>query len=217
VTRRLDFALYAITEKLYSRGRSLREMVEGCLRGGVSIIQLRDKEATTRDLVQNALELSGLTRAYSVPLLINDRVDVALAASANGVHLGRDDMDPGTAREILGPESIIGKTVRNASEAIEAESEGVDYVAAGSIYRSKTKEAQVIGLEGLRGICDATSLPVVAIGGIGLGNLKELFDSGACGVAAAKELLDFPDIEGRVREFRLEIERLALESAREKK
>lgn len=217
MTGSLDLLLYAITEKRYSRGRPLAEMMEPCLKGGASLIQLRDKKATTRELVDEALELRGLTRAYSVPLIINDRVDVALASSADGVHLGKDDMDPSTARKLLGPGKIIGMTVRNVDEARDAERQGVDYIAAGSIYESETKKAEIIGLEGLRDILNSTSLPVVAIGGIRPENLNEIFDMGASGVALAKELLESEDIEEKVRSIRVLIEELIPEMARRRK
>ena len=209
MARRLDLVLYAITEKKYSRGRSFKELMESCLKGGASVVQLRDKDASTRELVSEAIELRNLTRDYSALFIVNDRIDVTLAASADGVHLGSDDMEPTLARNLLGPEKIIGKTVRNVEEAGEAELQGVDYVSAGSIFKSETKDAPVIGLQNLRDICKATSLPVVAIGGIKLENIESIFASGASGVAVAKELLDSADIEEKARSLRAVIDQLS--------
>lgn len=208
--RRLDLLLYIITESKYSRNRSLEELIEPCLKGGASVIQLRDKSATTRSLVEKALRLRGLTLKYSALFIVNDRVDVALVSSADGVHLGADDMSPDLAREVLGPGRIIGKTVRTRSEALVAASEGVDYVAAGSVNRSKTKSTQVIGLEGLKEVCSATSLPVVAIGGLTLEDLPAVFESGASGVAVARGVLDSEEIEVKARDYRSVSERLVL-------
>lgn len=213
MARRLDLVLYAITEKKYSRGRSFKELMESCLKGGASAVQLRDKDASTRELVKEAIELRSLTHAYSALFIVNDRVDVALAASADGVHLGIDDLEPGLARKLLGPDKIIGKTVRSTVEASEAELQGVDYISAGSIFKSETKDAPVIGLETLRDICRVSSLPVVAIGGIKLENVGSIFDMGAIGVAVAKELLDFQDIEVRARSFKAVIDELDSETA----
>ena len=217
MAKRLDLVLYAITEKKYSRGRSFKELMESCLKGGASVIQLRDKDASTRELVNKAIELRSLTRAYSALFIVNDRVDVTLVASADGVHLGTDDMEPALARKLLGPDKIIGKTVRSADEASEAELKGVDYISAGSIFKSETKNARVIGLKTLRDICRVTSLPVVAIGGIKLENVESIFDTGAIGVAVAKELLDFQDIEERARSFKAAIDELDSETAGKQK
>lgn len=212
MARRLDLLLYAITEKKYSRGRSFKELMESCLKGGASVIQLRDKDASTKELVKEAIELRSLTRAYSALFIVNDRVDVALVASADGVHLGTDDMEPTLARKLLGPNRIIGKTVRSADEASEAELQGADYISAGSIFKSETKDAPVIGLKTLREICRVSSVPVVAIGGIKLENVESIFDAGAGGIAVAKELLDFQDIEERARSFKVVIDELDSET-----
>jgi thiamine-phosphate diphosphorylase len=207
--RKLDLLFYVITEKRYARDRSLEELIEPCLRGGASVIQLRNKTATTRTLLSEALRLRALTQSHSALFIVNDRVDVALACSADGVHLGADDMDPGRARSLLGPDSIIGLTVRSPSEAGAAEGAGVDYVAAGSVFESKTKRAEIIGLDGLGAVCRATKLPVVAIGGIGLADLDEVMSRGASGVAVAKEVLDTKDIEQAARGLRSALEGLA--------
>ena len=217
MARRLDLVLYAITEKKYSRGRSFKELMESCLKGGASVVQLRDKDASARELVSEAIELRNLTRNYSALFIVNDRIDVTLAASADGVHLGSDDMEPTLARNLLGPEKIIGKTVRNVEEAGEAELQGVDYVSAGSIFKSETKDAPVIGLQTLQDICKATSLPVVAIGGIKLENIESILASGASGVAVAKELLDSADIEEKTRSLRAVIDQLSSERANNQK
>ncbi len=198
-----------IAEETYSRGRSLSELVEPSLRGGASVVQLRNKVASTRELVGRGLLLRELADKYSALFIVNDRVDVALAVSADGVHLGSDDMDPALARRLLGPDRVIGRTVRTPEEVEELENEGIDYLAAGSIYRSETKRATVIGLEGLRSICEVAHLPVVAVGGVTLGLLEGIFRAGASGVAVAKEIFDTEDIEGRAREFRASIEKLA--------
>ena len=208
MTERLDLLLYIITEAKYSRNRSLEELIEPCLKGGASVVQLRDKRAKTRKLLDEAFRLRALTEEYSALFIVNDRVDIALACSADGVHIGSEDMQPALARKLLGPDKVIGLTVRTPSEAEAAEVEGVDYVAAGSIFESATKRTRVIGLEGLGRICRTTTLPVVAIGGIGPNDLEGIFSRGARGVAVAKEILDTPDIEERARSFRSAIEDL---------
>jgi thiamine-phosphate pyrophosphorylase len=205
--QRLDLLLYVITERKYSRNRSLEELIEPCLKGGASVIQLRDKTATTKELLDKALRLRVLTERYSALFIVNDRVDVALATSADGVHLGADDMDPRLARKLLGADGVIGLTVRRSDEAKAALDLGVDYVAAGSVFESGTKRAEIIGLDGLSEICRVTSLPVVAIGGIGTENLDEVINRGASGVAVAREILDTLDIERSARRMRSALEK----------
>lgn len=207
--KQIDLRLYAITERAYCRGRSFEELIRAAIDGGATAIQLREKGAPTRSLWEEAVRLRALTEALGVPFIVNDRVDVALASGADGVHLGQEDLPCLEARKLLGPEKIIGVSVHSLKEAEEALKEGADYLSVGKVYPSQTKSGgRVVGLPVLGKISQGVGLPVVAIGGIGLDNLSEVFETGASGVAIISGLFDTEDVKARAKAFREAIEKL---------
>ncbi len=186
-----DYSLYLITDRAILGGRDLFQAVESALRGGVTLVQLREKQISSRDFYQIALALKGLTVKYKVPLLINDRLDIALAVDADGIHIGQEDLPIQAARNFLGPQKIIGYSVSSVDEAIYGEKNGADYLGAGPVYVTTTKNVAVepLGVEGLRGIKESVSIPVVGIGGVNLSNVSEVKKSGADGVAIVSGIL----------------------------
>ena len=183
------FTLYAVTDRTWLGGASLSWAVKEALTGGITLLQLREKNLTDREMLQEAQELLPLCHRHGVPLIINDRVQVALDAGADGVHLGQEDMSPREARAILGPNAIIGVSARTVESAQRAEQEGADYLGVGAVFSTSTKtDAQNISPETLRQICQAVHIPVVAIGGIGPDNILELLGCGIQGVAVVSSI-----------------------------
>ena len=183
------FTLYAVTDRTWLGGASLSWAVKEALTGGITLLQLREKNLTDREMLQEAQELLPHCHRHGVPLIINDRVQVALDAGADGVHLGQEDMSPREARAILGPDAIIGVSARTVGSAQRAEQEGADYLGVGAVFSTSTKtDAQNISPETLRQICQAVHIPVVAIGGIGPDNILELLGCGIQGVAVVSSI-----------------------------
>ena len=206
-----ELKLYVITDPLISRGRSHQEVVSRSLAGGARAIQLRDKGLSARELVEEGREILRLTRRTRATLIINDRVDVALALEAEGVHLGEEDLPLTLARKIAGPDLIIGATVRSPEKALWAQENGADYLGAGAVFPSSSKDsAPVIGLDTLREIVRAVSIPVVAIGGINLSNLSQVMDTGVKGAALISSVIGAEDIEGEAEKFSSAINRKLL-------
>ena len=187
--------LYAVTDRTWLKGQTLACQIEEALKGGVTIVQLREKGLSTKAFVQEALAIKAITTRYNVPLIINDNVEVALLSDADGVHLGLDDMSVSKARTLLGPDKIIGASARTIERALEAESEGATYLGVGAIFGTTTKQdAKTITLDLLHSICLATAIPVVAIGGINEANLLQLKGLGISGVAVISSLFAKTDI-----------------------
>ncbi len=183
------FTLYAVTDRTWLGGTSLSWAVKQALAGGITLLQLREKNLTDRKMLQEAQELLPLCHQHGVPLIINDRVQVALDAGADGVHLGQGDMSPREARAILGPDAIIGVSARTVESAQKAEQEGADYLGVGAVFSTSTKtDAKNISLETLRQIARVVHSPVVAIGGIGPDNILELLGCGIQGVAVVSSI-----------------------------
>ena len=190
-----DLKLYAVTDRTWLKGQTLAFQIEEALKGGVTIVQLREKGLSTKAFVQEALAIKAITTRYNVPLIINDNVEVALLSDADGVHLGLDDMSVSKARTLLGPDKIIGASARTIERALEAESEGATYLGVGAIFGTTTKQdAKTITLDLLHSICLATAIPVVAIGGINEANLLQLKGLGISGVAVISSLFAKTDI-----------------------
>lgn len=184
----IDYSLYLVTDEKYDK---LLLKVKKLLNKGVTLVQYRVKRKTTSDMLVEAQELKQICDKYKVKLLINDRIDIALAVGAAGVHLGQDDMPCKTAREILGNQAIIGVSVHNVKEAQCAIADGADYLGVGAIFPTNTKlDADVLGIKVLEKICNASTVPVVGIGGINLQNKDEVIKAGAQGVAMVSALLD---------------------------
>jgi thiamine-phosphate diphosphorylase len=190
-----------LTDRAWSRGRSTLEVAEAALKGGATVIQLRDKDASTRTLVEEGLALRKLTHAYNALLIVNDRIDVALAVDADGAHVGQDDM-PGTlARRLLGPERILGISAGNMDEAQAAVDAGADYLGVGPIYatRGKADAGQPTGPGLLTQIASRYNTPQVAIGGITVENTRELVQAGAAGIAVITAVVNAEDITAAAR------------------
>lgn len=198
----LDTRIYFITDSTpYSEDEFLGR-VESALKGGVSLIQLREKDRTTREYIALAQKVHELAKRFGVPLIIDDRIDVALAAKTEGVHLGQSDMPIKTAREILGGEFIIGATAKTVEQALEAYEQGADYLGVGAIYPTTTKVKTVLtSTEMLDKICKAVSIPVNAIGGLNKDNIDVLKGIGIAGICAVSAIMKAPDPEKAVKEL----------------
>ncbi len=195
--------VYLVTDPCLPRERGVYETARQALDAGVRTLQLRDKTATTAALIGMAARLRTLADEYGALFLINDRIDVALAVSAHGVHLGQDDFPPRLARLILGAEAVIGVSVRTGEEVTKAESAGADYLAANLVFATDTKTDidRPLGLEGLRMLRQVASLPIVAIGGIGPENARCVIEAGADGVAVVSAIMAAPDVRAACREL----------------
>lgn len=194
----IDYSLYLVTDREILQGRSLLNAVEDAIKGGVTLLQLREKDASSREFYQIALQVRELAHSLGVPLIINDRLDIALAVDADGLHIGQDDLPAAVARRLLGPEKILGLSVSTVDEAVQGERDGADYLGAGAVYPTGSKDVETppIGPKGLKEIKDAVSIPVVGIGGIKAANLAEVKDTGVDGVAVISAILGTPDIFG---------------------
>ena len=203
----MDWTLYVITDRRW--GKSHLEVARAAIEGGATAIQLRDKEATTRELIEAGLALRELTRERGVAFIVNDRVDVALAVDADGVHVGQDDMPATLARKLVGPDRVVGVSASTVEEALQAEAEGADYISASPVFSTPTKPdaAPPIGLDGLRAFVEAVHVPVIAIGGINESNVEEVIGAGAAGVAVISAVVAAPDIVAAARRLRQRIEK----------
>ncbi len=207
---KFDPTLYLITDDGYLEGRDPLEAIENALKGGVSVVQYRSKGGgkTTREMFEELKALRELTKRYGVPLIVNDRVDLALAVDADGVHIGQDDLPAEVVREILGEDKIIGISTHSLEEVKRANDLPVDYIAFGSIYRTPTKEKPiVVGVELLKEAKKIAKKPLVAIGGIMPYNAPEVIRAGADGVAVISAILGFKDTFKAAESMRRAIER----------
>ena len=195
--------LYAVTDRAWTGKQTLYQQVEAALRGGVTCVQLREKDLDEALFLQEARELRGLCRQYKVPFIVNDNVDIAIACKADGVHVGQEDLAAGEVRRRIGDEMILGVSVHTVEEARQAVRDGADYLGLGAVFPTSTKtDADPMSREILRGICDAVDVPVVAIGGINRDNLLRLAGSGVDGVALVSAIFSAEDVEGACRDLR---------------
>lgn len=201
--------LYAITDRSWLRGRTLRSQVEEALDGGATFLQLREKNLDDAHFLEEARELQALCREHGVPFIVNDNVDVALAMGADGIHVGQHDMEAGDVRKLLGPDKILGVSAQTVDQAILAEQRGADYLGVGAVFPTGSKDdADDVSFEELKAICEAVSIPVVAIGGISLLNVKELAGSGICGIAVISAIFAQNDIKMAAQQLRKETEEM---------
>jgi len=207
-SKKFNPALYLVTDRDLSLGRSLDWVVEKAVKGGTTVVQLREKDMDTKAFIDEALQIKKLLKPYGVPLLINDRVDVALAVEADGVHLGQTDMPYEMARKILGKDALIGLSVENYEQAEEAEKLDVDYIAISPVYTTPTKEelTEELGLEGVKRISEICRHPSVGIGSIKAHNAGEVIQAGANGVAVVSGICSADDPEVAARELREAVE-----------
>ena len=201
-------ALHVLTDREWSRGRDMLSVASAALDGGATVIQLRDKIASTRVLIEEGLALRALTRERGALLIVNDRVDVALAVEADGAHVGQDDMPAGLARQLLGPDRILGVSAANMEEAEEAVAGGADYLGVGPIFPSlgKADAGPATGGELLTELARRYTTPLVAIGGITAENATEVVRAGACGVAVITAVVYAEDITAASRQLRLAVD-----------
>ena len=201
---RVDYSLYLVTDRRWAGERSLAEIVRAAVAGGVTCVQLREKNLDTREFIRVAEELLGVLKPARVPLIINDRVDVALAAGADGVHLGQSDMPIAVARRLGPPDWVIGVSAESLADAVAAEQAGADYIGVSPVFATPTKTdtAPPLGLDGLRAIRAAVQTPLVAIGGIHSGNAAEVITAGADGLAVVSAILAADDPQAAAQELR---------------
>lgn len=187
----IDFSLYLVTDRTLSRGRTTCEVVRAAVAGGVTVVQLREKHCTTREFIAEARLLVEMLRGTGVPLIINDRLDVALAAGVDGLHLGQNDMRIADARRIAGPGMVIGVSAESLDDALRAEEEGADYIGVSPVFATNTKKdtAEPLGLAGIRMIRERVRLPLVGIGGINIDNAAQVMAAGADGVAVVSAIV----------------------------
>ena len=194
--------LYLVTNRYQDSLENFLEKIETACRSGVTIVQLREKNITTNQYYQLAKEVKEITDAYQVPLIIDDRLDVCLAVDAAGLHIGDDELPVSVARQVLGPEKILGVTAKTVKRALEAEEGGADYLGTGAIFPTTTKEnAPITLISTLKTICQRVAIPVVAIGGLTSENIDQLIGTGIAGVAVVRDLMQAEDIEAKTQAF----------------
>ena len=195
--------LYAVTDRSWLRGQTLLEQVEQALIGGATLVQLREKELDEDAFLREAVDMAKLCHRYGVPLLINDNVEIARRSGADGVHVGQEDMEAAAVRSILGSDMIVGVTAKTAGQALRAQEAGADYLGSGAVFGSSTKlNAKPMTRELLKSICNAVSIPVVAIGGINRENILDLAGTDIDGVAVVSGIFAAADIEAECRHLR---------------
>jgi len=185
-----DYSLYLVTDRSYIGNRNLNDCVREAIQGGVTLVQLREKTASSREFYELALQLKEITGKASVPLIINDRLDIALAVDADALHLGQDDLPIKIARRYFGNKKIIGISVSNVQEALQAQEEGADYLGVGAIFATGTKvDADLVSLRELKRIKETVRIPVVAIGGIKKENAPPILETGIDGISVVSAIL----------------------------
>ena len=194
--------LYLVTNRYQDSLESFLEKVETACRSGVTIVQLREKNLTTNQYYQLAKQVKEITDSYQVPLIIDDRLDVCLAVDAAGLHIGDDELPVSVARQVLGPDKILGVTAKTVKRALEAEEGGADYLGTGAIFPTTTKEnAPITLISTLKTICQRVAIPVVAIGGLTSENIDQLIGTGIAGVAVVRDLMQAEDVEAKTQAF----------------
>lgn len=194
--------LYLVTNRYQDSVESFLAKVETACRSGVTIVQLREKNLTTHQYYQLAKQVKEITDVYQVPLIIDDRLDVCLAVDAAGLHIGDDELPVSVARQVLGPDKILGVTAKTVKRALEAETSGADYLGTGAIFPTTTKEnAPITLISTLKTICQTVAIPVVAIGGLTSENIDQLMGTGIAGVAVVRDLMQAEDIDAKTQAF----------------
>ena len=205
IMKHLNLRLYLVTDEYcLPPGRNLFDAVEEALQAGVTLVQYREKNGQGKGMLEKARKLIALCHKYNVPLLVNDRLDIALLAGADGVHLGQDDIPVAEARRLAGEDFLIGATAHNVEEALAAEKAGADYLGCGAVFATHTKKDTVpLGLDGLQAIRQAVRIPIAGIAGITLDNYRLVLGTGANGIAVVSAILGAPDISDVVTKLKL--------------
>lgn len=199
---KIDYSIYLVTDEVALKGRELLPVVEEALQGGVTLLQYRNKNGEGGKLYVEALALKELCDKYNVPLIIDDRLDIAIAVGAAGVHIGQDDIPCKIARKVLGDDFIIGVSAHNPAEAQQAIDDGADYLGCGAVYATTTKaKVTALGLDGLAAIRKAVQIPMVGIGGVDLTNAKDVLATGVEGIAIVRAILGAQDVTATTQEF----------------
>lgn len=184
-----DLLLYGVTDRTWLDGRDLADVVEQSILGGVTMVQLREKDLAHDAFLAEARRIGQICRRHGVPFLIDDDVELAAAVGADGVHVGQHDMEAGMARAKVGPDMLLGVSAQTVEQALRAQAAGADYLGVGAVFPTGTKtDAEAVSYDTLKAICEAVDIPVVAIGGIGPDNVAKLAGSGICGVAVVSAL-----------------------------
>ena len=204
--------LYAVTDRTWLNGETLYEQVEKAIKGGVTFVQLREKNLDEESFLKEALKIQELCRKYNIPFVINDNVEIAKKINADGVHVGQSDMKAGNVRAILGSDKILGVSAQTVQQALLAEKEGADYLGVGAVFPTGSKsDAEDVSCETLKEICNAVNIPVVAIGGIGEGNVSKLENSGISGIAVISAIFGAVDIESATKSLKKKIKKVVSE------
>lgn len=205
----LDLQLYVVTDRTWLNGKLLEDYVEAAILGGATIVQLREKDLSSREFFESAQKIKQVTDRYRIPLIINDRLDIALAVDAAGLHVGQRDLPPAVARRLLGPGKILGVSVAKQEEAVQAEKDGADYLGAGAVFPTGTKQdADYIDYLELQRITRAVRIPVVAIGGINEVNALQLKGSGIKGIAVVSAVFAKDDPQTAAAGMKRIVERI---------
>lgn len=204
-----ELMLYAVTDRHWLGDETLYDQVKKALDGGATFVQLREKNLERADFLAEALEIQKLCREYGVPFVINDEVSIAKDIDADGVHVGQSDMEAMDVRKILGPDKILGVSAQTVEQAMIAEKHGADYLGVGAVFATGSKDdADDVSHETLKAICEAVSIPVIAIGGITKDNIFELAGSGICGVAVISAIFGQKDIKKATEELKVSVENM---------
>lgn len=199
----VDYSLYLVTDRDIMSTSTIEEAVEQAIKGGVTLVQLREKRASSLEFYETALRVKQITDSYNVPLIINDRVDIALAADAAGVHVGQRDLPASRVREIIGPDKILGVSASCFEEAVQAEKDGADYLGVGAMFPTGTKtDADITTMDELRRIRGAVSIPIVVIGGINKNTLPLFAGTGIDGIAVVSAIISAADVQEAARELK---------------
>ena len=197
-----DLLLYAVTDRRWLNGKRLVDQVEKAIQGGVTFVQIREKDLDPEKFLEEAEELKALCAKYKVPFVINDNVEIAAKIGADGVHVGQSDMEAGDVRAKLGPDKIIGVSAQTVEQALLAEKHGADYLGVGAVFATGSKDdAKEVEHETLKAICEAVKIPVIAIGGITKENVSELAGTGICGIAVISAIFAQEDVKEASKEL----------------
>lgn len=204
-----ELMLYAVTDRHWLGDETLYDQVKKALDGGATFVQLREKKLDREDFLAEALEIQKLCKKYGVPFVINDEVSIAKDIDADGVHVGQSDMEAMDVRKVLGPDKILGVSAQTVEQAIIAEKHGADYLGVGAVFATGSKDdADDVSHETLKAICEAVSIPVIAIGGITKDNMSELAGSGICGVAVISAIFGQNDIKKATEDLKASVEKM---------